>query len=105
VAQVNWNPALDFNGKRYLLAKPKTTVGRDSSADIQVDDSGLSRVHFAIIWNGSKASIEDLGSTNGTRIGGRRITTEPLPADTAINAGRTDFVFRIIAKNIAGESK
>ena len=99
VAQVNWNPALDFNGKRYLLAKPRTTVGRDATADIQVDDTGLSRVHFAINWNGTNATIEDLGSTNGTKVGGRKVTSEALAADTAINAGRTDFVFRIIAKN------
>jgi hypothetical protein len=99
VAQVNWNPALDFNGKRYLLAKPRTTVGRDATADIQVDDTGLSRVHFAINWNGTTATIEDLGSTNGTKVGGRKVSSEAIAADTAINAGRTDFVFRIIAKN------
>lgn len=104
VAQVNWNPALDFNGKRYLLAKSRTTVGRDASADIQVDDTGLSRVHFAINWNGTSAAIEDLGSTNGTKIGGRKITSETLPADTAISAGRTDFVFRIVAKSSSGDN-
>jgi hypothetical protein len=102
VANVAWTPALDFGGKRYLLAKSRTTVGRDSSADIAVNDAGLSRTHFAINWDGSSATIEDLGSTNGTKVAGRSIKSQSISADTVIEAGRTDFVFRIIAKNQDG---
>lgn len=99
VASVSWKPALDFGGKRYLLAKPRTTVGRDSTADLQVDDTGLSRTHFAIIWDGSNASIEDLGSTNGTRVAGLKVSSQALSPDTGIEAGRTSFVFRVVASN------
>ena len=103
VANVSWVPALDIAGKRYLLAKEKTTVGRDAIADIQVNDSGLSRTHFAINWDGSNASVEDLGSTNGTTVAGREVKLQAIAADTVINAGRTEFVFRVVAKNQAGE--
>ena len=103
VANVSWTPALDFGGKRYLLAKAKTTVGRDAVADIQVADSGLSRTHFAINWDGSQATIEDLGSTNGTTIAGRKIRSEKIAGDTEIEAGRTKFVFRVVAKNESGD--
>lgn len=96
---VAWNPALDFGGKRYLLAKSRTTVGRDASSDIQVSDSGLSRVHFAINWDGEKATVEDLGSTNGTKVAGRLVKVQALPVDSTIEAGRTVFVFRLVAKN------
>ena len=99
VAAVSWKPALDFGGKRYLLAKPRTTVGRDATADLQVDDTGLSRTHFAIIWDGSNATVEDLGSTNGTKVAGTKISSMSLPADTVIEAGRTSFVFRVVASN------
>ena len=99
VASVTWKPALDFGGKRYLLAKTRTTVGRDVTADIKVDDTGLSRTHFAITWDGAKANIEDLGSTNGTKIAGIKIGSKPLTSDTVIEAGRTSFVFRVIASN------
>lgn len=101
LAQVNWLPALEINGEPHLLNNPRTTVGRDASADIQVNDSGLSRQHFVIIWDGRNATIEDLGSTNGTKIAGVRIKSQSLAADTVIQAGRTDFVFRVIAQ--AGE--
>ena len=103
VANVSWVPAIDIAGKRYLLAKAKTTIGRDAAADIQVNDSGLSRTHFAINWDGSSASVEDLGSTNGTTIAGVNVKLQNISADTVIKAGRTEFVFRVIAKNQGGE--
>jgi hypothetical protein len=103
VANVSWVPALDIAGKRYLLAKEKTTVGRDAVADIQVNDAGLSRTHFAINWDGSNASVEDLGSTNGTSVAGREVKLQSIAADTVIKAGRTEFVFRVVAKNQGGE--
>ena len=99
VANVSWVPALDISGKRYLLAKDKTTVGRDAIADIQVNDSGLSRTHFAINWDGSSATVEDLGSTNGTTVAGHDVKLQNISADTVIKAGRTEFVFRVVAKN------
>ncbi|NBQ93321.1 MAG: DUF2662 domain-containing protein [Micrococcales bacterium] len=97
IASVTWRPALDINGKRYLLAKSRTTVGRDASADLPINDTGLSRTHFAINWDGTTATIEDLGSTNGTKVSGIKITSQTLVPDTVISAGRTDFVFRVIA--------
>lgn len=103
VANVSWVPAIDIAGKRYLLAKAKTTIGRDATADIQVNDSGLSRTHFAINWDGSSASVEDFGSTNGTTIAGVNVKLQNISADTVIRAGRTEFVFRVIAKNQGGE--
>jgi pSer/pThr/pTyr-binding forkhead associated (FHA) protein len=103
VANVTWVPAIDIAGKRYLLAKAQTTIGRDAVADIQVNDSGLSRKHFAINWDGSIATVEDLGSTNGTSVAGRDVKLQDIGADTVIKAGRTEFVFRVIAKN-QGES-
>jgi pSer/pThr/pTyr-binding forkhead associated (FHA) protein len=99
VANVTWVPALDISGKRYLLAKEKTTVGRDAVADIQVNDSGLSRTHFAINWDGANATVEDLGSTNGTTVAGQDVKLQNISADTIIKAGRTEFVFRVVAKN------
>ena len=103
VANVSWVPAIDIAGKRYLLAKAKTTIGRDISADIQVNDAGLSRTHFAINWDGSSATVEDLGSTNGTTVAGLNVKTQNIGADTVIKAGRTEFIFRVIAKNQGGE--
>lgn len=98
--EVEWTPALDVAGKRYLLSKSRTTVGRDDSADIPVDDGGLSRKHFEVLWDGKNAGIRDLGSTNGTRVNGQAVAEGPIAADTVIQAGRSEFVFRIIARSV-----
>ncbi|MFM5968095.1 MAG: FhaA domain-containing protein [Micrococcales bacterium] len=98
--EVEWTPALDVAGKRYLLNKSRTTVGRDESSDIAIDDSGMSRKHFELLWDGKNAGIRDLGSTNGTRVNGQAVAEGPIAADTIIQAGRSEFVFRIIARSV-----
>ena len=98
--QVEWQPALEFAGQQVLLTKPRTTVGRDSSADIQVNDAGLSRQHFEVVWNGKQAGVRDLQSTNGTRLDGRPVKESGMLADSVITAGATQFVFRVIAKSV-----
>jgi pSer/pThr/pTyr-binding forkhead associated (FHA) protein len=100
---VTWSPALDLAGKRYLLTASRTSVGRDAGADIQIDDSGLSRKHFEILWDGSKAGIRDLGSTNGTKVDGRAMSESPLQNESRISAGRSEFIFRIVANKVSNE--
>lgn len=100
---VNWLPALEWAGQQRVLTAGRTSVGRDASADILVDDSGLSRKHFEILWDGSKAGIRDLGSTNGTKVDGRAVTEAPLQNDSQITAGRTTFNFKIVANKVSDE--
>lgn len=100
---VRWVPQLELNGRLFSLATARTSVGRDASADIQIDDSGLSRKHFEILWDGAKAGIRDLGSTNGTIVDGRSITEAPLQNESQISAGRSVFTFRIVASKVSDE--
>lgn len=100
---VEWTPALDIAGQRYLLTKSRTVIGRDASSDIQVDDTGLSRNHFEVVWDGKSGGVRDLKSTNGTRVDGRTITETGIKADSVINAGHTDFIFRVVAKTVTNE--
>lgn len=96
---VTWNPVVDIAGKRYPLTRSRTTIGRGSDADITVDDSGTSRLHLEILWDGSRAQVSDLGSTNGTRLNGERVTDAPLPPDSVIELGRTRVVFRVLPQS------
>jgi hypothetical protein len=100
---VEWIPALEANGLRFVLTKERTVVGRDTSADIAIADTKLSRQHFEVIWDGHAAGIRDLGSTNGTRLAGQRISQSPLASDSIISAGDTQFVFKVIAKAVSDE--
>lgn len=48
-------------------------LGRKSPADVVLDDAQLSRSHARLTWTDSGVFVEDLGSTNGTFVGGRRV--------------------------------
>jgi hypothetical protein len=95
---VSWKPALLVNGERIPLRVGTTTVGRDQSADIAVDDRGLSRVHFAVAWNGEDAAIRDSQSTNGTFVDGVRISEVVLRGGSVITAGRSEIIFELVAQ-------
>lgn len=99
---VSWKPVIVINGKRHELKHGTTSFGRDDSADIKVDDRGLSRIHFEIAFDGEIAAIRDLQSTNGTFVDGARISEVVLRSGSRVSAGRTDFEFEMLA--LAGES-
>jgi hypothetical protein len=99
--KVEWMPTLDVAGKRFLLNKAHTSVGRDAGADIQIDDNGLSRKHFEILWDGKNAAVRDLRSTNGTMVAGKKIEEVAIADNTLIQAGRSDFTFRVIARTVS----
>ncbi|MEY4944606.1 MAG: hypothetical protein RL384_550 [Actinomycetota bacterium] len=94
---VSWAPALIVGGKRISLKTGVTTVGRDESADVAIDDRGLSRIHFEIAWNGEVAAIRDRQSTNGTFVDDARISEVVLHSGNVIKAGRSEFEFELSA--------
>jgi hypothetical protein len=102
-ADVEWMPRLEVvgDGLTFEIVKSRTSVGRDGSSDIQINDASLSRQHFEIVWNGKNAGIRDLGSTNGTFIGDVRVQEQALPTDSVIKAGHKTFVFRVVAKAVS----
>jgi len=96
---VAWTPVLDVNGKRYPITRSRTVIGRGTDADITVDDSSISRRHVEILWDGTRAQVNDLGSTNGALLNGQAVAKAPLPADSVIDIGRTRIVFRVLAQS------
>lgn len=96
--EVHWTPILEVNGTRHPLRSARTVIGRGSEADITVDDSGISRRHIEILWDGRRAQVNDLGSTNGSKLDGRPVTQALLEPDSLIEIGRTRIVFRVLAQ-------
>jgi hypothetical protein len=95
---VAWTPVVDIAGKRHTLTRSRTVIGRGSDADITVDDSSISRKHVEILWDGKRAEVNDLGSTNGSLLNGERVDQAPLAPDSVIDIGRTHIVFRVLAQ-------
>lgn len=54
--------------KMFRLAQDVVTLGRDEANDITLNDPEISRFHLKLHWQGNGYAVEDLGSTNGTRI-------------------------------------
>ena len=91
-------PWLDVDGVRYPLMGALTILGRDDSADILLDDPGISRRHseIRVTTDGPHhvCSIRDLDSTNGTFLNGERISSARLEDGDRVTVGRTSVTFR-----------
>ena len=91
-------PWLDVDGDRYPLLSAITVLGRDNTADVILDDPGISRRHTEIRVTSDGphlvTSIRDLGSTNGTFVNGERITSQHLTDGDRVNVGRTTLTYR-----------
>lgn len=74
------------DGKEFALNPGPNTVGRDD-ADILIVDPTVSRRHAQVILDGGRLLIEDFGSTNGTKVGDRR-----LAAGEQVTAGNGDQI-------------
>jgi pSer/pThr/pTyr-binding forkhead associated (FHA) protein len=74
----------------YDLTKDITTVGRDITNDIVINDPEVSRHHLRFSRTADGFTIEDLGSTNGTFINGQRLSgSRPLNNGDMISLGET----------------
>ena len=61
-------------GKVFPLDKNEIFIGRDLANDISINDPEVSRRHARIFLQGNNFLLEDLGSTNGTMVGGQRLS-------------------------------
>jgi pSer/pThr/pTyr-binding forkhead associated (FHA) protein len=75
-----------------LRAGAIKTLGRATRADFIVDEALVSRVHcrFTAGTRGS-LEVEDLGSTNGTFVNGKRVKTSRLASGDSVRVGRVEI--------------
>jgi hypothetical protein len=93
---VRWVGVLEVNSKRYPLNRSRTVIGRGTDADITVDDSSISRRHCEVLWDGARAQANDLGSTNGSLLNGRKLSSAALESGNVIEIGATRIVFHLV---------
>ena len=83
-----------LSGQRFSLGRPQV-VGRSPEADIIVDDGYASEFHFRIGVQDGNVVVNDLGSTNGTYINGRRVTVPTnVGKGDSVQIGKTIFEVR-----------
>lgn len=81
-----------ITGEEFKIAKSVTNIGRGVEADIQIDDTSVSRLHCAIVL-GSEVLIRDLGSTNGTVVDGTRASESVLRDGSIIKIGNITLTY------------
>jgi pSer/pThr/pTyr-binding forkhead associated (FHA) protein len=82
------------NGDRFAVRPGLATrIGRALDNDIVVSDASVSRHHATIEASNGSYRLRDLGSQNGTYVGGERITEAPLGSGAAVRIGDAVFTF------------
>ena len=88
-------------GKNFVFERPEAfVIGRKKNERVQFRiprDPFLSRYHLLIEVNRTQCLLRDLGSTNGTKVNGRRIKTSVLKDEDLLSAGKSEIRVRIEA--------
>jgi pSer/pThr/pTyr-binding forkhead associated (FHA) protein len=93
-----------LRGRIMEVRSPLAHVGRGSHNDIIVADESVSDSHAKLQRREDGWYVVDMGSTNGTYVGGRRIEAEaPLVGAPDVRFGGVKFIFRV-AEGMAGGS-
>jgi pSer/pThr/pTyr-binding forkhead associated (FHA) protein len=84
-----------FEGMEYELDSEETIIGRNPTTDVTLLDENISREHAIILYDPGMGtySIEDLQSTNGTKVNGKRTRSADLSDTDEIEIGHTRFRF------------
>ncbi|MDF2695014.1 MAG: response regulator/GGDEF domain protein [Labilithrix sp.] len=76
-------------GEMHKIDGPEVVIGRAVSAQVRLNDDGISRRHCRVLSIGGQVIIEDLGSANGTLVNGEMVQHHPLKEGDKIRLGAT----------------
>ena len=82
-------------GRRNILSGERVLVGRSRECDVVVGDPNVSRRHIELRRGERGWSAVDLGSTNGMKINGRRVSHAELEPGDRITIGISDLTFEL----------
>jgi chromosome segregation ATPase len=101
-----WAPELiRIDGDRsisHTLGR-RTRIGRATGCELHIDSTSVSRHHALILAGTREAIIEDLNSTNGVILNGRKVTRQVLNDGDILTIG--EIQFRYVAKPLGGPPK
>jgi hypothetical protein len=80
-------------GERLPLGEGVVTFGRKPESTVQLADPNVSRNHAEIRPHGNGWVLVDLGSTNGTRVNGVRVSSHELVEGDEVSFGNTVLTF------------
>src|SRR5260370_37924797 len=78
----------------------EVTIGRDAASDVLLDDISVSRRHARLVRTRGCWEVVDLGSENGTWVGGRRVGRQPLRPGQPFFVGAVELAVALSADDI-----
>lgn len=92
--------------REFPLDRERITLGRKAQNDIHLDGSAVSGIHAVIITLGSDSFLEDLNSTNGTRVNQKSVHKCVLHDGDEIKIAGYKFTFisEAVAQNSPGRT-
>jgi hypothetical protein len=85
----------DGSGRTYQLREGANVIGRGQDAQFRLPDTGVSRRHLEIRWDGHVALLSDLNSTNGTTVNNAPVQEWQLADGDVIRLGHSEIVVHI----------
>jgi hypothetical protein len=85
----------DGSGRTYQLREGANVIGRGQDAQFRLPDTGVSRRHLEIRWDGQVALLSDLNSTNGTTVNNAPVQEWQLADGDVIRLGHSEIVVHI----------
>ncbi|AGF71043.1 DUF3662 and FHA domain-containing protein [Corynebacterium halotolerans] len=86
----------DGSSRTYRVREGSNIIGRSNDADLRLPDTGVSRQHAEITWDGHDAVLVDLQSTNGTTVNDTPIENWLLADGDVITMGHSHIEVRIV---------
>ena len=87
---------VDETGREHQLRPGANSIGRQG--DILIEDTRVSRMHAVLTMDGDEASVEDSGSTNGTKVGGEPLAEgekKKITSGDVVSLGGYEMTFRL----------
>ena len=91
----------DGSSRTYLVQEGSNILGRSNDADFRLPDTGVSRQHAEITWDGEVAVLVDLQSTNGTTVNDEPVENWMLADGDVITLGHSHIEVRIVEPRAA----
>jgi pSer/pThr/pTyr-binding forkhead associated (FHA) protein len=88
------------SGKAYDFDRIEVTIGRTMDNDVILQDPSISRQHLSIRDKGGAYIVKDLGSSNGTKVNGKKILEEVLSTGDIILAGNVSILFEGVKSSV-----
>lgn len=94
--KLNWleGTAGGVKGKTYHVGQRAVTLGRAPTNFVQIVDTSVSRFHIRLTPVGQGLELQDMNSSSGTKVNGKKVTKATLRDGDTFRVGEAEFVFR-----------